>query len=196
MKWRWNSTHKGLRLRVKYSLFYINVEWIWESTPKVVRLRVKYSLTCLEVTNVKIYEFILPRDWGLQRGEYFSDLSGGHECEDMILYSRGTEAEGGIYSDLSGGHEYVEYMSLYSQGTEDCREGSTVFSDLSGGHECEDYMSLYSQGTEDCREGSIFWPVWRSWMWRIYEFILPRGWGLQRGEYFLTSLEVMNVKNI
>ncbi len=74
----------------------------------------------------------------------------------MILYSRGTEAEGGIYSDLSGGHEYVEYMSLYSQGTEDCREGSTVFSDLSGGHECEDYMSLYSQGTEDCREGSIF----------------------------------------
>ncbi len=59
----------------------------------------------------------------------------------MGLYSQGTEAEGGIFSDLSGGHECEEYLSLYSQGTVDCRKG--VFSDLSGGHECEEYLSLY-----------------------------------------------------
>jgi hypothetical protein len=42
----------------------------------------------------------------------------------MTLYSQGSKAQGGIFSDLSGGHEYEEYLSLYSQGTEDCREGS------------------------------------------------------------------------
>jgi hypothetical protein len=62
--------------------------------------------------------------------------------KEVRFDSQGTEAEGGIFSDLSGGHEYEEYMSLYSQGTEDCREG-IIFSDLSGGHECEEYLSLY-----------------------------------------------------
>ncbi len=52
--------------------------------------------------------------------------------KNMILYSQGSEAEDGIFSDLSGGHEY------------------------------EEYLSLYSQGPEDCRVGSVFCPVWRS----------------------------------
>ncbi len=98
----------------------------------------------------------------------FSDLPGGQECEDIWVYTpKGLRtAEGGVSSDLSGGHKY------------------------------EEYFSSYSQGTENCRGGSILWPIWRSWLWRIYEFILPRDWGLQRGEYFLTYLEVMNMKNI
>jgi hypothetical protein len=158
-----------------------------------------------------------------------SDLSGGHECEEYVgLYSQGTEDCGGgsIFWPVWGSWMWRIYdfilprdwgwrcnsltflevmnMSLYSQGTEDCREGS--ISDLSGGHECEDiHMILYSQGTENCREGSIFWPVWRSGKceeylslyshgtedWRRYDFVLPRDWGLQRGEYFLTCLELM-----
>jgi hypothetical protein len=35
-------------------------------------------------------------------------------------------AEKGLFSDQSGDHESEEYMSLYSQGTKDCREGSVL----------------------------------------------------------------------
>jgi hypothetical protein len=42
-----------------------------------------------------------------------------------VIYFLGLRtAERGVFSNLSGGHEYEEYMSSYSQGTEDCGEGS------------------------------------------------------------------------
>jgi hypothetical protein len=31
-----------------------------------------------------------------------------------------------------------------------------VFSDQSGGHECEEYLILYSQRNDNCRDESIF----------------------------------------
>jgi hypothetical protein len=44
-----------------------------------------------------------------------------------VIYSQGLRtAEWGVFSDLSGGHECEEYLRLYSQETEDCGEG--VFS--------------------------------------------------------------------
>ncbi len=73
----------------------------------------------------------------------------------MIYTPKGLRtAERGVFSDLSGGHECGEHEGYTPKGLRTAKRA--VFSDLSGGHECKEYLSLYSQGTEDCREGSIF----------------------------------------
>jgi hypothetical protein len=93
-----------------------NVENMWVYTPKGLRLRVEYSLTCLEVMIMwRICGFILPRDWGLQRGEYFLTCLEVMNVKNIWVYTPNglRVAERGVFSDQSGGYECEEYISSY-----------------------------------------------------------------------------------